>query len=44
MERARRTNDVELASQARRELKRLGVKVTYKTARRKGRKAVDDAR
>jgi hypothetical protein len=33
LERARRTNDFELAAHARRELERLGVKVTYKSAR-----------
>lgn len=35
LERARRTNDFDLAAQARRELERLGVKVTY-TQTRKG--------
>ncbi len=34
LERARRNNDFELAAQARRELERLGVKVTYAQTRK----------
>lgn len=46
LERARQTNDAELAAHARRELERLGVKVRYKAVRAQqaGGKAVRDAR
>jgi hypothetical protein len=33
LERGRRTNDFELAARAKRELKRLGIRVIYRTAR-----------
>lgn len=36
LERARRTNNFELAARARRELERLGVKVTYRAQPPKG--------
>ena len=43
LERARQTNDFELAVRARRELERLGVKVTYRSIRvqQSGGKGVD---
>lgn len=37
LERARVTRDYELAARAQRELRRLGVKVTFSVARREGR-------
>jgi len=44
LERARQTNDFELAAQARRELERLGVKVAYKpTHTKQAGKGVDRA-
>jgi len=44
LERAKRTNDFDLAAQAQRELERLGVKVTYATTPAKTRKAVRNDR
>jgi hypothetical protein len=44
LERARQTNDFELAERAHRELERLGVKVTYGPHAAGTRKAVRDGR